>query len=180
MIRALLFLLALLLSGPAAAHSLRLFAKVEGREVSGYGFFVGGGRPHGADWSARMAGLPLARGETDAEGGFRFEVPEAVTGDVVIALDTGEGHMARVTLPPERFGGAPVPSGAIPLKAGGPALPVAEERPSAPAPTEDAPSPRCCGPSSRRRSRPRSPRFSSGSSRWTRGCGSRTSSRACS
>ncbi|MEL5877229.1 cobalamin biosynthesis protein CbiL [Cereibacter sphaeroides] len=139
--RALLLLLALLLAGPAAAHSLRLFAKVEGREVSGYGFFVGGGRPHGASWSARMAGLPLARGETDAEGGFRFEVPEAVTGDVVIALDTGEGHMARVTLPPERFGGVPVPSGAIPLKAGGPALPAAEERPSAPAPTEKAPSP---------------------------------------
>lgn len=78
--RALLLLLALLLAGPAAAHSLRLFAKVEGREVSGYGFFVGGGRPHGAGWSARMAGLPLAQGETDAEGGFRFEVPEAVTG----------------------------------------------------------------------------------------------------
>ncbi|EGJ19943.1 putative CbiL protein [Cereibacter sphaeroides WS8N] len=138
--RALLLLLALLLAGPAAAHSLRLFAKVEGREVSGYGFFVGGGRPRGAGWSARMAGLPLARGETDAEGGFRFEVPDAVTGDVVIALDTGEGHMARVTLPPERFGGVPVPSGAIPLKAGGPALPAAEEPPSAPAPTENSPS----------------------------------------
>ncbi|SNS90528.1 nickel transport protein [[Luteovulum] sphaeroides subsp. megalophilum] len=138
--RALLLLLALLLAGPAAAHSLRLFAKVEGRKVSGYGFFVGGGRPRGADWSARMAGLPLAQGETDAEGGFRFEVPEAVTGDVVIALDTGEGHMARVTLPPERFGGVPVPSGAIPLKAGGPALPAAEEPPSAPAPTENSPS----------------------------------------
>ncbi len=127
MLRALVLLLALLLAGPAAAHSLRLFAKVEGREVSGYGFFVGGGRPRGADWSARMAGLPLAQGQTDAEGGFRFELPEAVTGDVVIALDTGEGHMARVTLPPERFGGAPVPAGAIPLRAGGPALPAAEE-----------------------------------------------------
>jgi hypothetical protein len=80
MIRALLLLLALALAGPAEAHKLKVFATVEGAEVTGYAFFVGGGRPQGAAWIVTDgAGSEIARGETDAAGGFRAAVPQPVS-----------------------------------------------------------------------------------------------------
>ncbi|WP_138469242.1 cobalamin biosynthesis protein CbiL [Poseidonocella sp. HB161398] len=104
MIRALLALAAALwLAGPAAAHSLRVFAKVEGAEVSGYGFFVGGGRPRGAAWSAEMAGAEIAAGTTGTDGSFAFALPDPVTGALRITVNSGEGHIAFAELPPERF-----------------------------------------------------------------------------
>jgi len=104
------------LASPAAAHSLRLFARVVGTEVSGYGFFIGGGRPGGAVWSAEMAGQAIAGGRTDAEGGYAFAAPAEVTGPITVTLDTGEGHVARTTLGPERFGAAsPAPAQAAPV-----------------------------------------------------------------
>ena len=101
---ALALLLALLFASPAAAHTLRVFARIDGGTVSGYGFFVGGGRPHSAAWTATMADAPLAAGETDAEGRFTFPMPHPVTGDVRVVVDTREGHIASATLPAGRFG----------------------------------------------------------------------------
>lgn len=95
--RFLILLLALLLAGPAAAHGLRVFARIEGAEVRGYGFFIGGGRPAGVDWRAELAGQGVAQGKTDAGGGFAFVAP-AGPGDLVIVLDTGDGHMASTRL----------------------------------------------------------------------------------
>lgn len=102
------------LAGPADAHALRVFAKVEGGDVAGYGFFVGGGRPQGAAWRARMGEETIAEGRTDSDGGFRFAVPVPVTAEIVVTIDTGEGHLARTSLAPERFGGiaAPAPEAA--------------------------------------------------------------------
>lgn len=111
--RVLILLCALLLAGPAAAHSLRVFARVEGGQVSGYGFFIGGGRPQGVDWQAQMGPETIARGQTDARGSFGFPAPATVTGDVVVTVNTGEGHIASTTLKPERFGGAPMPAAAV-------------------------------------------------------------------
>lgn len=96
-------LLSLMLASPAMAHSLRVFARVSDGQVSGYGFFIGGGRPAGASWSAQMGEQPLGQGVTDAAGGFTFAAPEVVGAPVTVTLNTGEGHIAHATLPPERF-----------------------------------------------------------------------------
>ncbi|WP_075222650.1 hypothetical protein [Acuticoccus yangtzensis] len=131
MIRALV-LLAGLLAGTAAAeaHALRVFARVEGATVSGYGFFIGGGRPHGAAWTATMEGTPLASGETDADGRFAFAAPAEVTGAVAVTIDTREGHRATSTLAPQRFAAA-APAAARGDGAGAASSPAA-------APTTDA------------------------------------------
>lgn len=110
--RLLVFLmLSLLLAGPAGAHSLRVFARVENGMVSGYGFFVGGGRPQDVSWIAAMEGAEIARGRTDAEGGFSFPAPDPVTGPVTITINSGEGHVAARELGVERFGQAAAPAG---------------------------------------------------------------------
>ena len=120
MARILLILLSLSIAGPATAHSLRVFARVEGTQVSGYAFFIGGGRPAGATWVARMADAMLATGKTDGNGAYSFAAPPTVISTIAITVDTGEGHIATTTLVPARFG------------------PIAEGKPDdAPAPTLD-------------------------------------------
>ncbi|WP_235816301.1 cobalamin biosynthesis protein CbiL [Phaeovulum vinaykumarii] len=116
----LILLLALVSASPAAAHALRVFARLEGDQISGYGFFIGGGRPRDVEWVAQMGGAPLARGRTDAEGAFRFPVPEPVTGDLKITVNTAEGHIASTTLaqsrllPAQGAPGATTPSAQLP------------------------------------------------------------------
>lgn len=107
MIRLLLpLLLALAFVGPAQAHKLKVFATVEGAEVTGYAFFIGGGRAAGAVWTAKdPAGTMLASGTTDGEGRFAFRVPQPPV-DATVTVDTREGHIAAATLPASRFGGA--------------------------------------------------------------------------
>lgn len=118
MIRALFVLLVLLtVAAPAQAHSLRLFARSDGAQVSGYGFFIGGGRPQGAAWRAEMAGATVASGTTDAEGGFAFAAPQAASAPLTITLDTGDGHIVRTTLGAERLGALPDATPATPAPA---------------------------------------------------------------
>lgn len=119
MTRLLAALLAICLAVPVAAHGLRVFATVEGSRVTGYGFFIGGGRPQGARWTAREGARRIAGGTTGADGGFAFE-PDAPPRTVVtVTIDAGDGHQATATLPPARFGvveaggsQAPAPAGA--------------------------------------------------------------------
>jgi nickel transport protein len=117
MIRLLLpLLLALAFIGPAQAHKLKVFATVEGGEVKGYAFFIGGGRAAQTAWVARdAAGAPFASGTTDGEGRFAFPAPQPPT-DATVTVDTREGHVASMTLPASRFGGRAV--------AAAPALPT--------------------------------------------------------
>lgn len=107
MARLIALIVMIVIANPAAAHSLRVFARAGAEGVAGYGFFVGGGRPQGIGWHAEIGGTPLAEGVTDAAGGFAFAVPQPVRAPVTVTLDTGEGHIARATLPPERFAAAP-------------------------------------------------------------------------
>lgn len=114
---ALLFWL-VLLPGGAEAHKLRVFAAVEDGAMTGYAFFVGGGRPQGVAWQITdAAGNPLAEGETDDQGGFRWTppAPQALT----VTVNAGDGHFASATLTADRFGGAsattPVPKPAAPV-----------------------------------------------------------------
>ena len=98
-------LLALMFASPAAAHKLKVFAAVEGNTVSGYAFFIGGGRAQDTPWSAQdEAGRALGSGRTSGEGEFRFAVPEPITSDITITVDTQEGHIATRTLKSARFG----------------------------------------------------------------------------
>lgn len=107
-------LLALAFSGPAQAHKLKVFATVEGGEVKGYAFFIGGGRAAQTAWAATNAtGAPLASGTTDGEGRFAFPVPQPPT-DATVTVDTREGHVASVTLPASRFGGRAVAAAPAP------------------------------------------------------------------
>ncbi len=95
------FLIALLvvagLIAPASAHKLKVFATAQGSVISGYGFFIGGGRPAGVRWVIRdETGAVLGEGKTDDQGGFRFE--PAPAGPVTVTIDTGEGHGASKTI----------------------------------------------------------------------------------
>lgn len=103
MIRVFLVLLSILIAGPATAHSLRLFAKVEGDKVSGYAFFIGGGRPAGVNWVAKMGAQTVATGKTGQDGDYSFTVPDQVGEGIAITVDTGEGHIATTLLKPDRF-----------------------------------------------------------------------------
>ncbi len=103
-------LLALAAPRPAEAHRLKVFATVEDGRVSGYGFFVGGGRPAGARVVARDGtGRVLFEGTTDGDGAFAFR-PEGVAGDLTITLTVGDGHGASTTIAAARLGAAPAPA----------------------------------------------------------------------
>lgn len=91
-------------SGPASAHLLKVFARVDDGAVAGFGFFVGGGRPQGATVIMRDAeGKELWRGVPDKKGNFswRPEKPVALT----VILDARDGHIAEAKIAAERFGG---------------------------------------------------------------------------
>jgi nickel transport protein len=98
-------MMVLVLASPAAAHKLKVFAAVEGNQISGYGFFIGGSRAQETDWVAKdKSGTVLAQGKTDTDGRFAFSAPEPITSDITVTLNTEEGHIASATLTAERFG----------------------------------------------------------------------------
>ncbi|MDV7145763.1 cobalamin biosynthesis protein CbiL [Tropicimonas sp. TH_r6] len=101
-----LLIACLCMAGPSAAHSLRVFATVEAGQVVGYGFFVGGGRPQHAAWTASLSGHAVADGTTDAEGAFSFAAPSPVDAPLTVTINSGEGHVASRDLGPDRFGAA--------------------------------------------------------------------------
>lgn len=99
------FVLLMALVAPAQAHKLKIFATVEGQDVTGYAFFIGGGRAQGTDWDAKNPkGEVLARGKTGTEGEFHFTPPQPIGSDIVVTVNTQEGHIATTTLKAERFG----------------------------------------------------------------------------
>jgi nickel transport protein len=112
---------------PAAnAHRLKVFATVEAGAITGYGFFVGGGRARGSALIIRDAdGREVFKGETDGEGRFSWRPPSA--SDFLVSVDTREGHMAEARIPASRFSAAV----ANPVEATAAFLPVASEKPVA-------------------------------------------------
>lgn len=130
MIRLVFALLALLaVAIPAQAHRLKLFATVEAGNVSGYAFFVGGGRAAGVRLTITdRDGHLLHGGETDADGGFRFAPDRPIA--LVIAVESGDGHIAETSVDAERFGAGANP----PLLAAAPP-PAATAATVAPEPT---------------------------------------------
>lgn len=93
---------AFLSSGTAEAHRLKLFVDVRGTTISGYGFFVGGGRPQGVRVVVRDgAAREVATLTTDDGGRFAWTAPEP--GSYVVVLDAGDGHFVEHPIGPERF-----------------------------------------------------------------------------
>jgi nickel transport protein len=110
-------LLAVAFANPASAHKLKVFATLEGNTISGYGFFIGGGRPQGSAVIIRdAAAREVYRSSTDAEGRYAWTAPAA--GNYTVVINTREGHMAEATVAAERFAGsAPVAPAATPASA---------------------------------------------------------------
>lgn len=99
-------ILSLVLSGPALAHKLRVFATVTGTEMSGYAFFVGGGRPRGVPVTIHDGtGAVVHETHTDDEGGFAWTV--AAPGDYTVTVNAEDGHAASATISAARFTGGP-------------------------------------------------------------------------
>lgn len=109
-----LIALALVLLAPMAqAHALRVFAADNGQEIYGYGFFIGGGRPVGAEWVAKDSqGTIIASGQTGPDG--EFSLPRTAS-PVTIVVNSGDGHLAQTTLGGTSLPASPPPSGAIPF-----------------------------------------------------------------
>ena len=90
---------------PAQAHRLKLFATLEGETISGYAFFVGGGRAQDADLRIKdEAGREIAQLTTDKSGAYSFKAPQTQTYHLV--ANTGDGHVAEATIDKGRFSGA--------------------------------------------------------------------------
>jgi len=90
--------LILLGAGPALAHKLKVFALVDGDHIAGSAYFVGGAKASGATITVTDAdGNELARLVPDADGTFRYKPRDRI--DHVIVADSGDGHLARWTLP---------------------------------------------------------------------------------
>lgn len=102
---------------PAEAHRLKLFAQVTGDSISGYGFYIGGGRPQGTDLIVSTPdGKEVSRLKTGADGSFSYTPPSPGTYHLV--LSGGDGHIATVDI---STGGAPAAKPAVAVKPDAPA-----------------------------------------------------------
>lgn len=96
----------------AEAHRLKLFVAVEDGGIGGYAFFIGGGRPEGADFFVKDAtGVEAFHGKTDDRGGFHWR--PSVAADYTVSVDTGDGHWAQEKIDADRL--AEVGSGIPPV-----------------------------------------------------------------
>lgn len=91
----------LLIAAPAQAHKLKVFATVEGAEIVGSAYFVGGEKAVGVP--GRLIGADGASQNflTDAEGGFRLGVPSRQGYTVLVEAE--DGHAAAMDLPADGF-----------------------------------------------------------------------------
>ncbi len=95
---------------PALAHKLRVFAVAEGRVISGYGFFVGGGRANGMLVTLTNVEAPDTPQAVPAgsDGAFRFEV--TASGTYIVRMDAGDGHVAEARVIVNTGANAPAPA----------------------------------------------------------------------
>jgi nickel transport protein len=87
----------LLFALPAEAHRLKLFAQATGGNIAGYGFYIGGGRPQGADLVITTPdGKEVSHLKTATDGGFSFAPPSP--GRYHLSLAAGDGHFAELDI----------------------------------------------------------------------------------
>lgn len=96
------FLGLLLIAAPAQAHKLKVFATVEGAEIAGSAYFVGGEKAAGVPGRILGADGSLVSGfATGPDGGFRQKV--AARMDHTVVVESEDGHAARFTIPAAEF-----------------------------------------------------------------------------
>ena len=128
----------LALASLAEAHRLKVFVTVAEGEISGYAFFIGGGRPEGVDVVVKDAtGAVVHRGTTDDHGAFRWRPP--VAADYTVTVDAGDGHWIDATVTADRLGAVAMPPPAEIM----PRPPAAD---AAPGPGSTAPTVACPPP----------------------------------
>lgn len=121
--------------GVAEAHRLKMFVTVEDGEISGYAFFIGGGRPEGVDFVVKdAAGSEVFRGKTDDQGNFRWRPTAAA--DYSITVDAGDGHWIEGRVSADRLAEV----------AAAPAATPASEAPAVPVPAPVSASTGAAGP----------------------------------
>lgn len=135
-------------AGAAEAHRLKMFVTAEDGEISGYAFFIGGGRPEGVAFVVKdAAGAEVFRGKTDDQGNFRWR--PTVAADYAITVDAGDGHWVAGAIAPDRLAAvaaaAPAPTSAEPSSPPATAAPISTVAPVAatvpPSPTLACPAP---------------------------------------
>lgn len=100
------FVLAIAAMSPAHAHRVRVFATVEQGAISGYAYFVGGGRAKGASVIFRdAANRELHRAVADPQGAFRWKPEKPQT--IRIVVDAGDGHVGSIVIDRARLAGLP-------------------------------------------------------------------------
>jgi len=78
----------------AWAHKIKLFAAVEGKVISGYGYFPGGGRLKNARLDViGPDGQKIGEILTNENGEFSYEAKVRV--DHQLVMDSGDGHLAK-------------------------------------------------------------------------------------
>ncbi len=98
---------------PAEAHRLKLFAQVTGDTIAGYGFYIGGGRPEGADLVVTTPeGKEVSQLKTGEDGGFSFRPP--TPGRYRLTLSGGDGHFASIDISTDGTPAAPSPTTVTP------------------------------------------------------------------
>lgn len=97
-----------LMTGPALAHKVSLFAWVENGTVFTESKFSGGRAPKDSRVVVYdLTGNQLLEGATDAEGRFAFPAPAAA--GIRITLAAGQGHLAEWTVSAEEMAAADTP-----------------------------------------------------------------------
>ncbi len=94
----------LLLSNPALAHRLQLFASADGDQIQGRVYFVGGHSARGVEVHVLdTQGGHVAKLISDDEGRFRARVPAAA--DYRVVANSGDGHRAEWPIAASEFVG---------------------------------------------------------------------------
>ncbi len=137
--------LVVMAASSAEAHRLKMFVTAEDGEISGYAFFIGGGRPEGVDFVVKTAaGAEVFRGKTDDQGNFRWR--PSVAADYAITVDAGDGHWIEGTIAADRLGAvaaaetpaAPTPTPEVTAPAASPIAPTSAPALACPAPIDPA------------------------------------------
>jgi nickel transport protein len=93
----LFFLTTTISPSPACAHGLKLFAVNNNGQISGQGYFVGGGPAINCQLLLQnQTGQEILQARTDAKGNFSFAIPNNIIGPHLLLLNAGPGHTARV------------------------------------------------------------------------------------
>jgi nickel transport protein len=114
-----LLIFALLIQSPALAHRVNIFAYVEGDEIVVECSYSKSKKVrHGViEVQDAASGETLLQGTTDAQGVYRFPVPEEARrsgSNLRILLQAGEGHQNEWTVDAAEFMGASLPAATTP------------------------------------------------------------------